>query len=114
MHEIYRQGDILLKRVKKPDLNGYIKSEKPIILGYGEATGHTHQIKEHVDLYHHENDDIEIFALSGKSSNQIFVNIKAGTKIEHQEHDKIDLDKGWYEVIRQREYTPERIRYVQD
>ncbi len=45
MHEIYRQGDVLIRRIQNlpkqtatPRLNG--------ILAYGEVTGHAHKVED--------------------------------------------------------------------
>ena len=37
-----------------------------------------------------------------------------GVRIIHEEHDPIILDPGNYEIVRQREYSPEQIRNVAD
>ena len=114
MVKIYRQGDVLLREIRKPKLNNYKSKKDNVVLALGEATGHHHTIDEDVEIYWNENDDIEKFALDGTSSQPIFVNIVKETSLKHQEHAPIKIDQGWYEVIRQREYHPERIRRVQD
>lgn len=99
----YRQGDVLLMRVKnipqaattKPSENGLV------ILAHGEATGHHHSLP---------GADVDWFTLG---ANQ-FVLVKSPTQLTHQEHAPIDLAPGRYQAIRQREYTPEAIRNVQD
>lgn len=111
---LYRQGDILLKKVMIKSIKDYIKSSKKVVLAYGEATGHHHIIEQDAEFYHHKDDDVEIFALDGTSSNPIFVHVLKETNLKHEEHSPIKIDKGWYEIVRQREYSPERIRNVQD
>ena len=39
---------------------------------------------------------------------------KDGASVQHQEHAAIALEPGDYEVVLQREYTPEAIRRVRD
>lgn len=95
--KIYRQGDILIRKI---DL--IPKEAKKIdnrILAHGEATGHTHSLIDGI-----------VFALSGL----LFFELAEETMLTHEEHDSILIPAGAYEVIRQKEYTPERIRYVQD
>jgi hypothetical protein len=40
-----------------------------------------------------------------------FPHLPEGGRFVHEEHDAISLPKGWYRVIRQREYVPAEIRY---
>ncbi|SRR6266542_6843416 len=101
-HEIYRQGDVLIKRIQKlpkqtatPRLNG--------ILAYGEVTGHAHKVD---DLAHAEVLEIE---------NGLYLRVgEEGVRVIHEEHGAIMLPAGNYEVEIQREYTPEEIRNVAD
>ena len=44
----------------------------------------------------------------------LFFELAQATDLEHQEHDTIRIPSGKYEVIRQKEYTPERVKYVED
>ena len=92
----YRQGDILIREIH------HIPNAKPLdhrILAYGEATGHTHALQ-----------DGSLFEADGV----LFFSIAAETDLVHQEHAPITLPPGDYQVVRQKEYTPERIRYVSD
>lgn len=113
--KIYRQGDILLIKLdKKPDLKETQKLNSKVIVGLGEATGHKHQIKEHAVFHAPSQKDVEFFAISGGSDVPIFIEITNNTELLHEEHSKISLSPGWYKPIRQREYEPERIKYVSD
>ena len=94
---IYRQGDILIAEIKQIPRNS--KKLNHRILAHGEATGHMHQLK-----------DGDLFDIDGT----LFFELAQNTDLIHQEHDTISISPGKYEVIRQKEYSPERSHYVQD
>lgn len=105
--KIYRHGDLLVHTTKRPDLR-LIKQfvdDNEVTLLRGEATGHNHKLVGDFTLYR-SNDSVE------QGMGYFEVNTKAN--LDHQEHGVIDLPKGFYAVVRQREYTPERIVYVRD
>ena len=91
-----RQGDILFRGCKKPDL-AKLKKKSDNILAFGEVTGHSHAVKSHAvgtyDSYVDEKGDIYMFA---------------GDKpieVGHDEHNIITIPQGqWVCVSRQREY----------
>jgi len=89
--KLYRQGDVLLKRTKQTNLGKQIAKGKHI-LAYGEVTGHYHELKgENTTFY--------------DNGNEILV--KVGTnnaRLIHQEHAQIEIPKGIYQVIIQREF----------
>jgi hypothetical protein len=99
---IYRQGDVLIRRIDR------LPKKKPVqrvngILAYGEVTGHSHQVE---DITKAEVLEIE----SG-----LYLRVgEEGVRIVHEEHNPISLPAGNYEVVIQREYTPEEIRNVAD
>jgi hypothetical protein len=99
----YRQGDVLLIKVNQlPQEKMLIEREYGrIVLAHGEATGHAHAIS----------DPIARFWDSGKER---VLEIPEPTELKHEEHAAIPLAPGYYRVIHQREYTPERIQHVQD
>jgi len=100
MPELYRHGDILLKRVSKmPDNGKLIKRAEPIV-EYGEVTGHSHRLIGEVEVYAEQE--------SGQTANYVVVPETAvkPAKLVHEEHDTIELAPGVYEVTRQREYNP--------
>lgn len=103
MKEIYRQGDVLFKKLAKaPAGDRKIRSTGHIL--EGEATGHIHRIAEL--------ESATVFEIE----QGLFLNVTAegGVSIVHEEHDPITLPAGDYEVVRQREYSPEEIRNVAD
>ncbi len=102
---IYRQGDVLIKKVdaipadaKKVDW----KKEGRVILAYGEVTGHCHAL------------GLNFASMFKTDAGQRFINVKKGAELAHEEHATIKPVPGVYEVIQQREYTPEAIRNVAD
>jgi hypothetical protein len=100
--KIYRQGDVLFKKVASIPAKRSVRESGHIL--EGEATGHIHRIKEL------ENAEV----LECGSGLFISVSAEGGVSIVHEEHLPILLPPGNYEVVRQREYTTEEIRNVQD
>lgn len=102
---MYRQGDVFVKKIGEVDLTNAKEVEREngaIVLAHGEATGHRHAIKSpHANLF-----DI--------GGNERVLIVKREVKLEHEEHKTIPFPPGIYKVKRQREYHPEKIRYVAD
>ena len=99
---LYRQGDVLFRRVDQMPREGAVKRENGII-ALGEATGHSHAI---ADL-----NAAEVF----DCGNEMYLHVgENGVSITHQEHGPIDLPAGNYAVTIQREYSPEEVRSVVD
>ena len=63
-------------------------------------TGHAHALEEG--------------RLLENKRGEIFLEVSQKTRVVHEEHRAIVLEPGVYRVIRQREYTPERIMDVED
>ncbi|MCP5017251.1 MAG: hypothetical protein GY938_18585 [Ketobacter sp.] len=103
------QGDILIQRIDKlPD--GAVK-QKPqnnnYIIAHSE-TGHHHTISSsHVDFFHSANDPMVMFLVVNKPSTLIH-------NRSFDTHRPLRIDKGVFEIRRQREYTPEGWRRVAD
>ena len=104
---MFRQGDVLIVPVAKPKatLEKIGRENGRVILAHGEVTGHAHAIK-----------DKRATLFRDPKLNAVFLNVTgdAPVALEHEEHDTISLPPGDYQVIRQREYTPEEIRNVAD
>ena len=100
---LFRQGDILFARIQKLP-RGEARKHQDGIVAHGEVTGHTHAIADPGAAELLEIED------------GLFVKVSAegGVSIVHQEHKPIELPRGNYRVIRQREYSPEEIRNVAD
>jgi hypothetical protein len=103
---MYRQGDILIIPVESiPDgLEPVAREGGSVVLAHGEVTGHAHAIKaEGAALFR----DPKLMA--------VFMTVTGDpVALEHDEHSTIVIPPGDYQVIRQREYTPEEIRNVAD
>ena len=91
--QIYRQGDVICKRLSRSlDIEGG-KEDPNLTLAYGEVTGHSHRITEgRANLYRLVNGVVILRVLSEYA------------KLYHEEHEDLMLPKGDYEVLKQREY----------
>lgn len=89
MVEMFRQGDVLLMKIKELPKNAKVKSDNVIL--EGEVSGHAHVIEAGVGLMLNEN---------------LYVNAGAETKLVHDEHGPIEIPEGNYKVVRQREFVP--------
>ncbi len=102
MEEKYRQGDIVLKKVDKIEGKPVETGRK--VLAYGEKTGHSHVLDGDVLFYENGN-------------GQILCSINSNAELIHQEHKpSIQIPRGDYLVIRQREYdlADGIVRHVSD
>ena len=99
----YRQGDVLLKRINSlPDGAREVPAiQGRVVLAYGEVTGHAHAIDA-------------AKALMYSVGTRDFLEVKPGATLKHEEHTALNLDPGFYEVIRQREYEHQGWRQVSD
>jgi hypothetical protein len=103
----YRQGDVLIARIdtmpEGVELVGCDGGR--VILAYGEVTGHAHAVEG----------DVALFAAADVSElEERFLRVEREARVVHEEHDAITLPPGIYVVRRQREYTPSRVRPVED
>lgn len=106
--QIYRQGDVLIRRVKSIPTNveAVARDNGRIVLAYGEVTGHAHVILDEA---------AELVRTA--DTNQRFLRVMAaiGVSLKHEEHGTITLPKGVFEIVQQREYVaPEITRQVAD
>jgi hypothetical protein len=104
----YRQGDVFIIR-RDEDLPKGLK-EVPrdkgrVVLAYGEVTGHAHAIEDR---------NVKLFRDPKLAEMFMMVTGDAPAALEHEEHSRIDLPPGNYQIIIQREYSPEAIRNVAD
>lgn len=106
--KLYRQGDVLLRRIAKlPDTATSVKNEGRIVLAHGEVTGHAHAI----DVAEAEEFTMDKAAGAVRRFLKVFA---LGGTVRHEEHGAIKLPAGVYEIVQQREYSPEEIRRVID
>jgi hypothetical protein len=97
-----RHGDILIQAVKALPEGATRKPAVGVaVLAEGEQTGHAHTLTGAA---------LQLWELG----NRLFAEVPEGGVLNHQEHGVIQVPPGVYEVVRQRVYTPEEIRYVAD
>lgn len=96
--KMYRQGDVLITACDPP--HGSADPQKDLVLAEGEATGHAHRVVGKAIL-------MMIAA-------RMYLHTQEQSQVTHEEHGHIDLDPGWYEIRRQREFHAGMIRPVLD
>jgi len=103
----YRQGDVMLVGpISKPKNLNELPVADRAILAHGEVTGHHHSFsKGSAILLAPEKDAVECTHVEIADALAL---------LEHQEHSTIEVPSGVYQVVRQREYSPEAIRRVAD
>lgn len=116
------QGDILLVEARAP-ANSQLKGG-PVIVGYGEATGHQHVLVGDCKWLVDAVDEIQLrqFANGEDIGRPVFVQVGDGVKLAHldatgqatADHDAIDVPPGTYRVVRQRQWTAGMARAVAD
>lgn len=103
--KMYRQGDVLITKVDGKLPEGAMPvspdTRNRLILAEGEATGHAHAVTATAAA---------LFMVD----QMMMLQVLEDTQVQHEEHGFIDLDPGLYKIDRQREYSPEAIRYVAD
>lgn len=110
--QLYRQGDILIRRIDRIPLRGRAVADgaaRRLVLAHGEATGHAHVIEARPDEAR-----IRKGVVDGGQERTFLEVLAPSVRLAHDEHATVDLPRGDYEVVRQREYTPEAPRRVAD
>ncbi|GAA4669383.1 hypothetical protein [Streptomyces buecherae] len=108
---MYRQGDVLIVPVAREALPPSVAALPPrprdgrgrLVLALGEVTGHAHAVVGPGSLVREP-------GLGGAG----YLHLPEGGRVVHEEHAPIPLPKGWYRVVRQREYAPGAVRVVAD
>jgi len=83
-----RQGDLVLESIKA--LPKKVTQVKDGVILRGVATGHAHAIQG---------------GTVWKTKDTFYVRVAKKAKLVHDEHKTIELPKGIYQVIRQKEYV---------
>ena len=108
--KLYRQGDVLFRQIVRLPKGKQIKRQNATV-AYGEATGHSHALaledREVAEV-------LEIGEGLYVHVSEAGVRIEGGATFVHEEHAPVTLPIGNYEVVIQREYSPETIRSVID
>ena len=101
---MWRQGDVFIELATRVPAGARHVGHG--VLVEGEVTGHSHRLE---DL-----DAAEVF----RKDDDLFLRVVAdATRIVHEEHGPITLQRGVYRVWKQREYTPQapgRSRWIAD
>ncbi|MQS17815.1 hypothetical protein F7Q99_37905 [Streptomyces kaniharaensis] len=108
---MYRQGDVLIVPVEESVVPPRVAalavqprdSRGRMVLALGEVTGHAHAVVGPGTLRR----EAGPFGAG-------WLHLPEGGRVVHEEHAAIPLAKGWYRVVRQREYTPGAVRVVAD
>ncbi len=95
--EMYRQGDLLFKKVS--NIPNSVSLSKDNIILRGEATGHSHRLVNGLLFKQRQ------FGLSNVFR-EVFIKVGPNGKIIHEEHATLELPTGIFQVIRQVEYSP--------
>lgn len=108
--QMVRQGDVLIRRVQRREANGKdLREGQRVILAHGEVTGHVHEV-----VAVGADTDQPPAAFFEEPGGRRFLFVSQPCALTHQEHGTIALAPGCYEVVRQREYSPEAVRNVAD
>ncbi|MCI2429579.1 hypothetical protein LM602_07605 [Candidatus Acetothermia bacterium] len=115
MEKMHRQGDLLFVQIAGTKLEGIETTDVTDgVLARGESTGHAHRIAPE-DLRAgkakaYVMDDM----MEMEEPRRLVIEAYEQVRVLHEEHKPIVLERGTYEVRRQREATPTEIRYVAD
>ena len=101
----FRHGDVLLEQIADvpQSLPNPRTGERKITVAYGEQSGHSHVVI---------GDDAKM--LSHSKDEQTTIDLPYGGYITHEEHGRIDLPPGQWQVRTQVEYTEVGERNVVD
>lgn len=101
----YEHGDVILKKIDTiPQAAKKVIVKDQIILAEGETTGHAHRI---LDL---------VGTKLLQSGSVMYLHLDQPKALVHEEHGKLTIEPGDYEIDRIKEYNPfeKEIRRVQD
>ncbi len=102
----WRQGDIYFVKLDGEITSADVAPVKSGIIAKGETTGHAHRVSQ---------SSIAVGALLSLVGRSMFLRSpEAGTTIVHDEHGPIELPRGSYAVVPQREFDGLRWRQVLD
>lgn len=108
---MYRQGDVLIVPVTEEAVPPHVAhapreqrdGRGRLVLALGAVTGHAHAVVGPGELVREPG-----------PFGPLLLRLPQGGRVVHEEHAAIPLPKGWYRVIRQREYVPGSVRIVAD
>jgi hypothetical protein len=103
------QGDVYIQRVTKLPKNAVLAAlENGYNIVTHSETGHHHVMDRKVKMYNIPDSIYDIF-LEVETDGAVLEHLR-----QHDTHDSIMFDAGIYHVRRQREYSPEGYRRVED
>lgn len=116
MSKQLRQGDVILLRTRKrPSAAAKaVIDQGRTILAYGEVTGHAHQVVECEPATADNADPVPAQQLFEEPDGTRLLVIQRPCALQHEEHDRIALGLGTYEVRRQAEWSLDQVRQVAD
>jgi hypothetical protein len=92
----FQHGDVLLQEVASiPAGVVQLPHRNPVIVAYGETTGHRHII---------QSASTRVWVLTRNGIDEMFVEIQAPVTITHDEHKPLPIPQGIYRVGRVKEY----------
>ncbi|GAA2939126.1 MULTISPECIES: hypothetical protein [Streptomyces] len=108
---MYRQGDVLIMPLEESavpsqllEAPGELRDARGrLVLALGEVTGHAHAVQGPGRLLR-----------EAGPFGPMLLHLPEGGRVVHEEHAVIALPKGWFRVVRQREYAPGAVRIVAD
>ncbi|MEE1940713.1 hypothetical protein V1L54_15090 [Streptomyces sp. TRM 70361] len=108
---MYRQGDVLIVPVPEETVPERTAGQPGLprdgrgrmVLALGEVTGHSHAVVGPGKLVREPG-----------PAGGLLLHLPDGGRVVHEEHAAIPLPRGWYRVVRQREYVPGAVRIVAD
>lgn len=109
MEKQYRHGDVFVREVAAIPEGGAEMGRDAgrVVLAYGEVTGHAHAFGPA--------ERVRMFRSEGPAGLRRHIDVaRGGAALRHEEHTEIRVPEGLYEVIQQREYSPEAVRNVAD
>ncbi|MFF2520639.1 hypothetical protein [Streptomyces liangshanensis] len=109
---MFRQGDVLIMPVAEESVPAGTAeaageprdARGRLILALGEVTGHAHAVTGRGRLIREP----------GPAEGPMLLHLPEGGRVVHEEHAAIPLPRGWFRVVRQREYLPGSVRIVAD
>lgn len=108
MGKQYRHGDVFLREVAEipSAAQPVARDAGRVVLAYGEVTGHAHAFGPR--------SRVSMFRDDGSGGHRFIEVAAGGAELKHEEHTTIPVPEGRFEVVQQREYSPETIRNVAD
>ena len=98
---LWRHGDVIVAAVSTIPEGA---ERRPVpVLARGEATGHSHRIKDPQSAEVFDHQGMGYLRVTGETA-----------LLVHDEHEPITLPHGTYRFWQQREYTPQAIRTILD